>query len=150
MCSNNQSSIPSGENTPHYDRDELARDLLAIYVPTDETLGDALHSNLSHIKEQCETVRQICLESPVNQRVDISTDDLHGFLSVQINQIQVAQLLASRLSSLEMRFNSKNREYQQAQNDLEEAQETISSHEETILELENQIAATSKNKAGEA
>jgi len=142
MCiSNNQSGNPSRENTLHYDRDQLARDLLETHVFIGETLGDALHGNLGHIKELCQTIQQVCLASPEMDRIDIASNDLHGFLVVVVNEINVAALLADRLSSLEMRFNSETRKYQQTQHALDQAQEQIANHEEYILELESQISS---------
>ena len=140
MCSNNQSSIPSGENTLHYNRDELALEILDVYLFGWPRLGDALYSNLGNIKDLCESIQQVCLASSSVDEISINTDDLHGLLAVIVNEIKVARVLGNHLSSLEAKYNSEIHKYQQK---LEKAQDEIT-------ELETQLAATSKNKGGEA
>jgi len=150
MCSNNQSGNPSRENTLHYNRDELAREILDVYLSSMPRLGDALYSNLEHIIELCESIQQVCLASLSVDEISINTNDLYGLLAVIVNEIKVARLLGERLSSLEAKYNSDTHLYKKTQQELNNAKGLITDYQQRIKDLESMFVSSCENKAGES
>lgn len=103
MSKSDQGINPPAKSPKNPERDQLAREISNVYIFPHEGLGEALHSNLSHIKEHCRAVQQICLATPSPDEISLSTDYLHGFLAVIVREVKVAQLISGKLATIELK-----------------------------------------------